>query len=79
MFSKGFRNVYNISFFILRPTQDTLFYRMSTVPMTTIANYTNTDEVHCTRGALLGPFGLLVQGSLAIVAFGALVGRCSIL
>lgn len=34
----------------------------------------NSDKLHCSSGALTGPHGLLVQASLAIVAFGALVG-----
>ena len=51
---------------------------MNTMATTTTANYTDTEEVHCTRGALLGPFGLIVQGSLAVVAFGALVGESTL-
>ena len=32
-------------------------------------------ELHCEHGALLGPLGLFVQGLLAFIAFGALIGE----
>ena len=34
----------------------------------------HSDEFHCDHGDLLGPFGLLVQGLLAGIAFASLIG-----
>ena len=36
-------------------------------------------ELHCGRDDLTGPLGLVVQVLLAVIAFGALIGKLSFL
>jgi len=48
---------------------------MDSVTLADVSPLSQSDQLHCSSGALTGSLGLLVQALLAIVAFGALVGE----
>jgi len=48
---------------------------MASVTLADVSVVSDSDQFHCSSGALTGSLGLLVQALLAIVAFGALVSK----
>lgn len=53
------------------------FHRMRNYDTNSSASQPNEEsKENCSTGDLLGPFGLLVQGLLAFLAFTCLIGKC---